>query len=291
MADTKQSSDLFMTIANKRPEMSSKLASIADFSLEKPEQFIRNSSREICGVLKISEPTLIKFCQLFGYGGLSAFRIDLALSLAHPGRSSQLIEPLANDRRQVNFEAKLRIARRAVGLVENDTSLLIDNGSTAEAFAMSLDNLSPKTIMTTGMWVAQKALEHGQHTVMMTGGRVRPNAMAMTGRMVETSIKQMHFDTFVMGADSVDPDKGLSAFHEDEAHNTRCMVDAASRVIVLADRTKILKPSLHKICEMDRVHTLVTDLAFNDPLYLTFIDKGINVVTTADTNEIIDEVA
>lgn len=281
MSSTDTPADIIAAIVRIRPTLSRKLDLIAGYALEQPQAFIRNTSREICAELKTSEPTLIKFCQLFGYAGLSAFRIDLALALAHPGRGAGFVEPLARDRRQVNLIAKQHIARAAVDLVSGDSSLLIDNGSTAEVFAAALDAAPAMTIMTSGLWVAQNALAHGQHTVMLTGGRIRPNAMSMAGRMVETSIGTMTFDTFVMGANSVDPDLGVSTFLEDEAHNTRHMVGAARRVIVLADRTKILKPSLHRICDMGRIDTLVTDLAQDDPLVAAFEAHGVTVVSIA----------
>ncbi|SNT73603.1 transcriptional regulator [Paracoccus seriniphilus] len=275
--------DLVAAISERRATLSPKLAGIAAYALQNPEAFIRKTSREICAELQTSEPTLIRFCQVFGYAGLSDFRIDLALGLA--GSRQGFVEPLAGDRRLANAEAKQAIARRAAQLVRDDRSLLVDNGSTAEIFAAALRDAPAMTIMTTGIWVAQNALAHGQHTVMLTGGRIRSNAMSMTGRMVETSIGQMHFDTFVMGAASIDADHGLSTFQEDEAHNTRFMLGAARRVIVLADSTKFHKPSLHRICGMSRVDILVTDLPADDPRYSALEAQGTTIITTRTSDD------
>ena len=284
MADDQRTPDLMSAIERDRGDLSPKLSAIGGYALDNPESFIRNTSREICAALGTSEPTLIKFCQTFGYAGLSDFRIDFALSYARQARGG-LVEPLAHDRRRVNMAQKRAIAAAALPLIEADRSLLIDNGSTAEVFAGALAGTAPKTIMTTGLTVAQMALAHGTHEVMLTGGRIRPNALALTGRVVETVLASMRFDTFVMGADSVDPVLGLSTFREDEAHITRAMVDAAARVIVLADRTKLLKPSLHRICPLDRVEVLVTDLAPGDPLIAQIEDAGVRVLLTEAVGE------
>jgi DeoR/GlpR family transcriptional regulator of sugar metabolism len=278
--------DLMQAITTSGPSFTPKLATIARFALEHPESFIRKTSRDICAELGTSEPTLIKFCQQFGYSGLSDFRIDLALALANHRSGRDFVEPLARDRRQVNLAAKQLIAQAVVELVADDQSLLIDNGSTTEVFAHLLGGASPKTIMTTGIWVAQNALAHGIHTVMLTGGRIRPNAMSMTGRMVEATVGQMHFDTFVMGAGSIDADMGLSTFQEDEAHNTRFMLGAARRVIVLADNTKFNKPRLHTICGMDRVDILVTDLDPKDPRFAAIKAQGTHIVSTRNANDL-----
>ena len=104
-------------LGRARPGLSPKLRAIAGFALEEPERFIRNTSREICAALGTSEPTLIRFCQLFGYSGLSDFRIDLALALAKHARGAGFVEPLAHDRRQVNTAAKSRHRRGRGALV------------------------------------------------------------------------------------------------------------------------------------------------------------------------------
>jgi len=279
MPETRRKTDLMSAIAAEQASLTPKLRGIAAYALSDPVSFIRNTSREICAHLGTSEPTLIRFCQHFGYAGLSDFRIDLALGYAHVAHGS-LVEPLAHDRRRVNIRQKTAIARAATGLVADDRSLLIDNGSTAELFAEALADAAPKTIMTTGLPVAQLVLAHGQHEVMLTGGRIRPNALALTGRVVETVLSAMRFDALVMGADSVDLVQGLSTFREDEAHITRAMVDAAARVIVLADCTKLQKPSLHRICGLDRVEVLVTDVAPGDPIVDQIEDAGVRVILT-----------
>ncbi|MEM1129334.1 MAG: transcriptional regulator [Pseudomonadota bacterium] len=277
----KSPQDLFAAISDVQDTLSPKLAGVAAYALGKPERFIRNTSREICAELKISEPTLIKFCQSLGYAGLSDFRIDYALALAHKAGAQGFVEPLAHDRRRVNPQAKARIARAAAAAIEGDRSLLIDNGSTAEAFALELDQFPALTIMTTGLLVAQNAMRHKRHKVMLTGGRIRPNSMSLTGPLVEESIGKMRFDTFLMGAASIDPVYGISTFEEDEAYLTRRMMDAARRVIVLADKTKFLKPALHRICEMAQVDVFVTDLVPDDPEFTAIEAQGVRVISAA----------
>ncbi|PYE85675.1 DeoR/GlpR family DNA-binding transcription regulator [Pseudoroseicyclus aestuarii] len=275
------SDDLMTLIDGQRPVLTPKLRGIADFALSEPERFIRSSSRELCATLGTSEPTLIRFCRSFGHSGLAEFRIDLALSLAR-GRgqvgASRFVEPQSTDRRRANLPAKRRIAQAAAALVTGDNAILIDNGSTAEFFAEALAETPPLTIMTSGLMVAQNALRHGTHEVMLTGGRIRRNHLSLSGRLVETALSGMRFDTFVMGADSVDPTLGLSTFREDEAHQTRAMVEAANRVIVLADSTKFLKPALHKICDLAHVSVLVTDMPEGGAVMQAIEAQGIAVL-------------
>ena len=258
--DTADGEDLIGRLRGARDGLTPKMRAIAELALSDTEGFIRASSREICARVPTSEPTLIRFCRGMGHSGLSDFRIDLALSYARQPRPTGFVEPLPQDRRRAHLGPKRRVSEAALPLIEGARALLIDNGSTAEAFAAALGEAAPMTIMTTGLTVAQNALLHGRHEVMLTGGYIRPGDLRLSGRMVQRSLKGMRFDAFVMSADSAHPAHGLSTFHEDEAESTRAMLEAAERVIVLADRSKFSGPSLHPICGFGRVDALVTDL-------------------------------
>lgn len=252
---------LWQAIASSREAMPAKLRTIAAFVEDEPADFIRMTSREICARLGASEPTLIRFCRALGFGGLAEFRIELALALAARGTAAS-VHPQAADRRLSNPGGKRRIARAALDLVAGDAALLMDNGTTVEALAEQLvadPTIGEKTLMTSGLSVAQSLLRGGRHKVMLTGGVLRASTGSLVGRLVEASLIGMNFDTLVMGADSVDVEVGLSTYSEDEAHANRAMLDAATRVIVLADHTKFRRSRLHRICGLDRVAILVTD--------------------------------
>ncbi|MBD9527287.1 DeoR/GlpR family DNA-binding transcription regulator [Paracoccus sp. PAR01] len=252
---------LWAAVLSARDSLPAKLRAIAAFVAEDPSEFIRMTSREICARLGTSEPTLIRFCRSLGFAGLAEFRIELALALAAQSTGAA-VHPQAADRRLANPEAKRRIAAATMELLADDRAVLIDNGSTVELVAESLgqsDDHPAMTIMTSGLMVAQHAMRNGRHRVMLTGGVIRPSTGSLTGRLAESSLAGMNFDTFVMGADSIDPEGGLSTYSEDEAHVTRAMVDASSRVIVLADHTKFRASRLHRICGLSRVAILITD--------------------------------
>jgi DeoR family fructose operon transcriptional repressor len=277
-----QTLNLLTSVQEMRATLSPKMRMVADFALNNPEEFIRHNSKDLCAVLGTSEPTLIRFCKFFDLSGVAEFRINLALSLVAKHRESGKIEPRADDRRLLNRPQKTAIAKAAIELIANDSALLLDNGSTAEMFAQELADLPPKTIMTSGLVVAQTAASHGQHNVIVTGGTVRPASMCMTGRLVNEAMRGMHFDTFIMGADSVSLDRGISTFLEDEAENTRILMSAAERTIVLVDRSKFDKPSLHRICDAKQVDTIVTNLPENSDVVHRFADKGINLTLVSD---------
>lgn len=276
--------ELWAAINAAKETMPSKLRIIAGFVTDDPAEFIRMTSREICARLGTSEPTLIRFCHNLGFSGLADFRIELALALAAQN-TGLAVHPQVSDRRLSNPEGKRRIAQAALEFLADESSVLIDNGTTTEILAELLGHESQPamTVMTSGLVIAQNLLRGHQHKVILTGGEVRASTGSLSGRLVENSISGMMFDSFIMGADSIDPDVGLSTYSEDEAHITRAMVKAANRVIVLADHTKFRRSRLHRICGLQRIAILITDQMPNDEICTSLNSNGVQLVVADKT--------
>lgn len=273
-----QADNLIDTLRQAEPGLSPKLRRICRHALEDPVAFIRSSSRQLCQGVGTSEPTLIRFCQMFGRSGLAQFRIDLALALAARGTHS--VEPSREDSRSLNFRDKQEIARAALPELAGAKALIFDNGSTLEALAGELHAAQPSTVMTTGIDVARILLRQGVHDVLLPGGRLRPETASVGGSLAERTLSEMHFDICVLSADSIDPHFGISTFSEAEAELNRRMIDSSARLIILADVRKFGQPRLHRIARSDRIDVLVTNLPEQAPELGALRDAGVRVVST-----------
>ena len=249
---------------------------VGSYLLASPEAFIREPLQEIARAAGVSEPTVLRFCRQFGFKGLPDFRIALAMSLAREAQGA-FIDPGVTDKAVVNLAAKRAIARFALSLVGDDRSIIIDSGSTTQLFAENLRAANPLVIMTTGLNIAEAFRGASQHTVMLPGGTVRFESNSLSGRMVESTVGGMRFDTIYLGADAIDPVLGLSTFNEAEAHQNAAMVAVSQRVIVLADSTKFRAPALHRICEADRIHAVITDTGLADDTAKLLEQHGVAV--------------
>lgn len=249
---------------------------VGTYLLASPEAFIREPLQEIARAAGVSEPTVLRFCRQFGFKGLPDFRIALAMSLAREAQGA-FIDPGVTDKAVVNLGAKRAIARFALSLVGDDRSIIIDSGSTTQLFAENLRAAPGLVIMTTGLNIAEAFRGASQHTVMLPGGTVRFESNSLSGRMVESTLGGMRFDTIYLGADAIDPVLGLSTFNEAEAHQNAAMVAVSQRVIVLADSTKFRAPALHRICEADRIHAVITDTGLSDETAALLEQHGVAV--------------
>lgn len=255
-----EKADILNQIESDLPELSRALRNVAEFLLANPTQFIRQPLRELSESIGVSEPSLIRFGRRYGFKGLPDLRIAIAMALAaQESGSSAEIEPTIHDKEVVNKRAKRAVAALTADLIADDQTILLDSGSTVQFMAEHLKTAPSKVLMTTGLNLMLALHDCAQHQLMLTGGVLRQNAMSLSGRLVETTLEAMSFDTVLLGADRVDPALGLSTFSEEEAHLNRAMIRASRRVIVLADASKFGPTKLHRICDLSKVDAIVSD--------------------------------
>ena len=254
-------------IGTDRDGLSRAFRQIADFLASEPRAFINSPMRTVSDRIGVSEPTLIRFARHYGYQGLPDLRLAFAMSLAtRDGTVSADLEPRLTDKEVVNRRAKQAIAERAAELTRDDRSLLLDSGSTVQLLAQNLITAPGKTIMTTSLNAVLTLRNCEQHSLMMSGGVVRTNAMSLAGRMAEMTLSEMTFDTLYLGADTLHPAHGISTYREEEAHLNRAMIRAAKRVVALVDASKFKGPALHHICDLSQVDIIVSDSTLPDDI-------------------------
>lgn len=267
-------------IAAERPSMSRAFRCVADAVIEAPGDFVVRSIQDFAAVARVSEPSVIRFCRHLGFDGVPEFRIALAMSLAADTTAARrpFLEPNITDKTFVQRGMKLAVAKKAATLIDADQSLILDSGSTVQMFAEHLRTSAGRTILTTSLGIVETLWGCNQHRIILPGGTVRFEARALTGRMVEQSLTNMRFDTVYFGADSVDPEQGLSTFNEEEAHQNAAMAQACKRIVVLIDSTKFRAPSLHRFCPIEEIDIIVTDCRVADDVVAGLTGRGVTVM-------------
>jgi DeoR family transcriptional regulator, aga operon transcriptional repressor len=267
------------------PSLSKAFARVAALLIDTPGKFMTWSIRDIAAGGGVSEPTVIRFCRSYGFRGVPDFRIAIASSLADRNVSPGLrfIEPMVGDKALVNHELKLAIARKARPLAADDRAVILDSGSTMQLFAQQLRMAAPLTILTTGLNIVETLWGCSQHTLILPGGVLRFEARSLTGRMVESTLQSMRFDSVYLGADSIDPVLGLSTFNEEEAHQNAAMMSVSQRTIVLVDSSKFRAPRLHRFCDIGQIDVIVTDSNVPDAVASRLTEQGVTVLIADPT--------
>ena len=110
------------------------------------------------------------------------------------------------ERSQVNREAKERIARAALGLVEPGRTYYFDSGTTVFRMAELMDDVRC-WVYTSGLTTATALLKNSDTRVSIVGGLVSPDNITSSGEDAIRTVSGVSFDTaFIVPSGVVAPD-------------------------------------------------------------------------------------
>jgi DeoR family transcriptional regulator of aga operon len=183
---------------------------------------------------------------------------------------------------------KQRIGALAASMVRPGQVAGLNGGTTttevARALAiradLSADGPFPTvTVVTNALNIATELAVRQHIKIVTTGGVARPQSYELTGPLATGVLEQVTLDVAILGVDGIDAVAGATAHHEGEASINRLMGQRASRVIVVADSSKVGRRAFARICTIAEIEVLVTDtgIAAQDAARLE--DAGVDVLT------------
>ena len=196
---------------------------------------------------------------------LAAFEDQGLVTRSYGGAALKRMPPQEHNIRQkdgLNTSLKERIGMRAAQMVVSGDNIIIDSGTTTMALAhhlRSLRELRNVTVMTNGLNIGWELADAEGVELMLTGGLLRKKSLSILGSQAEACLGGYIFDKLFLGVDGCDLQFGLTTHHEAEARLNHMMVERAKKVIVLSDFSKFGRVSLHRIVQLERVQTLITD--------------------------------
>lgn len=179
-------------------------------------------------------------------------------------------------------DEKAAIGRAAAALVSSGETISVDVGTTAAALVTALvdrADLHDLTVVTSGITMALMLEEaHPRISVIVSGGTLRPKQHSLVDPLATDMFRSLRVDTAFIGCNGVAVAGGITNVNLPEAAVKRSMVDAASRVIALADHTKIGVRALAPICGVNGIDALVTDRSAGAEALEELRLEGVDVV-------------
>ncbi|MEV1290508.1 DeoR/GlpR family DNA-binding transcription regulator [Micromonospora sp. NPDC049679] len=206
----------------------------------------------------VSDMTIRRDLEALAERGL-VDKVHGGATIAGPGSTE---EP-GFDAKSVRQQAeKRRIAARAVELVEPGTAVALSAGTTTAALAALLVDVPGLTVVTNSIPVADVLYRAGRpdQTVVLTGG-IRTPSDALAGPVAEAAISSLNVDVLFLGVHGMSPRTGFTTPNLMEAGTDRLLVNAARRLVVLADHTKWETIGIATIAPLEDADILITDAA------------------------------
>lgn len=189
-------------------------------------------------------------------------------------------EPLLSVRNDRQENEKQRLAQAAIAEIPESGSIIIDSGSTLSAFASAVPPQTSIRIVTNSLNIAQTLSERSQADVIVIGGKVRKNTLAMVDTQAIAEIEPITVDTLFISADGLSAATGLSTPYREEAALKRAMIRSARRVVALVDHSKFSQEHFMRFASWADIDVLITNTEA-DPADIAAIEAaGTTVVLT-----------
>jgi DeoR family transcriptional regulator of aga operon len=237
---------------------------------------MRNPTQRRATILQLlSQHGAVQVSDLVPELGVSAVTIRNDLSelesqglatRSHGGAVLARIPPTEQTIRQkdgINQAQKERIGALAASLVAPGDNIIIDSGTTTISLARNLRDAAGVTVMTNGLNIAWELADTPGVELILTGGILRKESLSIQGSQAEACLQAYNFDTLFLGVDGFDLQFGVTTHNEGEASLNHKMAERAKKIVVLTDASKFGRVSLHRIVQLDRVHTVITDASIS----------------------------
>ena len=226
--------------------------------------------------LGVSDMTLRRDLIELESGGVLTRVHGGAVATAASRASAGSEEPSFGSRMLQQHEAKLRIASEAASLVAGCRALAIDVGTTTFMMAQAMRPSANMKVFTSSLRVAME-LASARCEIYLAGGRVRGGELAIGGPAALAQFGALWFDAAVIGASGLTAE-GLFDYSIEDTELKRIYIERSTLKIAVCDSSKMLRQSLVKVCALDEISILVTDVAPLDPLARALADANVKVV-------------
>jgi DeoR family transcriptional regulator of aga operon len=212
------------------------------------------SVTEIAELLGISESTVRRDLKKLGDFGLVQRSYGGAVAV-----ESTTHEPLFTERRRHNPKEKLAIGRYSLKFIEPGQSVIFDSSSTVlalvEAFRKHPVHI---TAITNDLNIGSDLSNLQDVKVLIAGGEIRPGSQTLWGYTAQAFLKNIHADIAFMGIHAI-TENTLSDTSLRIAEMKRAIMNAAKRVILLADHSKFGPPAFIEVGRLNLITDLVTN--------------------------------
>jgi DeoR family transcriptional regulator of aga operon len=163
------------------------------------------------------------------------------------------------DRRRQNIKLKAAIGAAGAGLIENGETILLDTGTTIMELAKNLPKKIEITVITNSVDITFRLAEYPNIRVIMPGGILRRNSLALVGEQTAESLRSFYCDKYFLSADGIDVEQGMLTTNIEEAALARINIKNSKQVIALIDSSKFMSKGITAIAPLSKINTLITD--------------------------------
>jgi DeoR/GlpR family transcriptional regulator of sugar metabolism len=190
---------------------------------------------------------------------------------------------LISARTLAHAREKERIGRAAAQMIRENERLIFDSGTTTLQVARNIPgNLLTSgnlTVITASLPIVYELGAWKNVHIIVLGGVYLHEYQVMVGPQTIEALRGLHADTMFLGADGLTFSNGVTTANVLEAEVDRALVHSASKVVVVADSSKIGVIGLVTIMPLTKINALITDDRAPPDFVARLRDEGVEVIT------------
>ncbi len=176
-----------------------------------------------------------------------------------------------------NRSAKEAIGKAAAELCRPGEAVIIDGGSTTLQMCSHLESLKLQ-VLTNSLHIVSALLQQPNTGVSIPGGVVFREQNIVLDPFVDATTRTFHASRMFIGAAAVTR-HGLMQSDIILVQAERKLLNLADQLIALVDSSKFTASAAHQLCELARVHTLITDKNIDDASAKMIEAGGVELIT------------
>lgn len=169
-------------------------------------------------------------------------------------------------RRLLATDAKQRIGEEVARLIPDNSSLLINIGTTTEQVAHALKSHHGLLVISNNVNAVHIMKGFAGIELIIAGGLVRLSDGGIVGDAAVDFINQFKVDYAVVGVSALDEDGSLLDYDLREVRVAQAIIRNARHVILVADRLKLERSAPVRLSHVSEIDTIVTDTPFPQKL-------------------------
>lgn len=159
-----------------------------------------------------------------------------------------------------SLEKKSLIAEKALGLIQEGQVLLLGGGTTILELARRLPQKIKLTCFTPSLPIAGQLLGKSNIEVIFIGGRLSQGSQIAIGGSAINTLSEIKVDICFLGTSAIHPTEGLMEFDWEIVQMKKAMIQCSRKVVAPCISEKIGSLQRYRICGVEDIDVLVTEL-------------------------------
>jgi DeoR/GlpR family transcriptional regulator of sugar metabolism len=177
-----------------------------------------------------------------------------------------------------HMDAKRKIGKAAAALVSHGETVILDAGTTTTEVAHCLKDRREMTVITNALNIALMLGAEPTFSVHMPGGQFKAPTLSLTGEKSADYFSNIFVDTLFLATGGMSLEAGLTYPSLADIPIKAAMIRSATRVVLVADSSKMHRVSFSSLGAFDLVDVLVTDEGLKQPDQAAIEALGVQVV-------------